>query len=318
MRDKKQTKVPERRSSAGAGPIAALTRENARLVRALTRARKREEELQAFFENARDVLVCLDEDGRMTEINRPVMEVFGYTPEEIVGRLYSEVNVLPPQTLRGLDEFSLNPTRGDRVEFEARRKDGARIFVEVTYRALRTGKSGPRFICIVRDVTDRKEMEQQLEDRRHHLEQLVQERTASLQEANAALKALLKRREDDKQELEDNILSNVEEIILPHIEKLKAGRITYEQRTILEVLEANANDLVSSFSRRLTSRQFSLTPTELRVANYIKHGRTTKEIAEIATLSVNTILFHRASIRRKLGITRQKLNLRSHLQLLPE
>lgn len=304
--------------AAKAEDIEALRLDNARLSRALARARKREEELQVFFENASDVLVRLDENGCMTEINRAVTEVFGYAPEEIEGRPYAEVNALPPETLRGLDEFSLNPTRGDRVEFEARRKDGARIFVEVTYRALRKGKGGPRFICIVRDITDRKEMEQQLKDQRHHLEQLVQERTASLQEANAALKVLLKRREDDKKELEENILSNVEEILLPHIERLKTGRVTYEQRTLLELIEANANDLVSSFSRRLTSRRFNLTPSELRVANYIKHGRTTKEIAELSSLSVNTVLFHRAGIRRKLGIARQKLNLRSHLQLLPE
>lgn len=324
MRDEQRPKARDRRRSRDVGPIkraadlTALTRENARLARALARARKSEEELQVFFENASDVLVRLDEDGRMTEINRAVTEVFGYAPEEIVGRLYSEVNALPPETLRGLDEFSLNPTRGDRVEFEARRKDGARIFVEVTYRALRKGSGGTRFICIVRDITDRKEMEQQLEDRRHHLEQLVQERTASLQEANAALKVLLKRREDDQKELEENILSNVQETILPHIERLKAGRVTYEQRTILDLVEANANDLVSPFSRRLTSRRFNLTPSELRVANYIKHGRTTKEIAELSSLSVNTVLFHRAGIRRKLGIARQKLNLRAHLHLLPE
>lgn len=301
-----------------ASRIAALEKNVTQIERALARARKGSEKLRAFFENARDVLVCIDQDGRITDINNAVTEVFGYAPQEVLGRLYSEVRVFGPNTLQGLVEGNVSSTRGDRVEFEARRKDGARIFVEVTYRTLRKGSHGARFICIVRDVTDRKEMEERLENRRHHLEELVRERTASLQDANAALKVLLTRREEDKKDLEQNVLYNVEQTILPHVRKLQAGRVTYEQRAILEIVAANVKDLVSSFSRRLSSRQFNFTPSELRVANYIKHGRSTKEIAQMTNLSVNTVLFHRASVRRKLGIARRKLNLRSHLQLLPD
>jgi len=78
-------------------------------------------------------------------------------------------------------------------------------------------------------------MEQQLKDQRHHLEQMVQERTASLQEGHAALKVLLKRREGDKKELEENILCNVEccnveATILPNLERLKVGRLELRGR----------------------------------------------------------------------------------------
>jgi DNA-binding NarL/FixJ family response regulator len=56
-----------------------------------------------------------------------------------------------------------------------------------------------------------------------------------------------------------------------------------------------------------------LTPTEIQVANFIRQGKTTKEIAEMLNLSPKTIEFHRDNIRTKMGIKNKKINLRTHL-----
>jgi len=77
-------------------------------------------------------------------------------------------------------------------------------------------------------------------------------------------------------------------------------------------------DLISPFSLRLTSKALSLTPAEMQVADLVKYGRTSKEIARLLNLSVQTVETHRKHIREKLGIRKRKANLRTHLMSLEE
>jgi len=134
-----------------------------------------------------------------------------------------------------------------------------------------------------------------------------------LQEVNTALRVLLKQREHDKQELQENVLSNMKELVSPHLERLKKSRLDVNQTALVSTLESNINSIVSPFIRKLSSRYVSLTPMEIRVADFIKQGRTNKEMGELLFLSPNTVKFHRYNIRRKLGLKNKKMNLRSHL-----
>jgi len=56
-----------------------------------------------------------------------------------------------------------------------------------------------------------------------------------------------------------------------------------------------------------------LTPREIQLAYLIKEGKTTKEISELLNLSVRTIDSHRDRIRKKLGLSNRKINLKSYL-----
>ena len=159
------------------------------------------------------------------------------------------------------------------------------------------------------EIEDRKQAEESLRERERELKS----KKISLEEANTALKVILKRREEDKKELEEKILFNVKELVLPFLEKIKKSRLDPKQSAYTDILETNLNDIISPLLHRLSSNYKSFTPSEIQVANLVKEGKTTKEIADLLNSTTWTISFHRNNIRKKLGLKNKKTNLRSHL-----
>ncbi|MBN2809556.1 MAG: PAS domain-containing protein [Deltaproteobacteria bacterium] len=140
-------------------------------------------------------------------------------------------------------------------------------------------------------------------------------KSRTLEEANIALRVILKAREEDKEELEGKVLANMKRLVLPYLDKLENSRLDPAQRASLEVLRSNLEDLVSPFSQKLSSPLLNLTPREIEIANQIKTGRSNKEIAGFFNISLRTVEFHRENIRKKIGLVNKRVNLRSHLLL---
>ena len=86
-----------------------------------------------------------------------------------------------------------------------------------------------------------------------------------------------------------------------------------ETEKIIGMMELNPDKIVSPFLRKLSSKFLGLTPTEIQVSDLIRHGKTTKEIADMLNLSYRIVEFHRVNIRRKIGIKNKKASLMSHL-----
>jgi PAS domain S-box-containing protein len=164
-------------------------------------------------------------------------------------------------------------------------------------------------LSIGTDINQRMQTEQMLKSRETELKK----KTDNLEEVNTALKVLLRRREKDKIELEEKVLFNVKELVEPYLAKLVDTGLNGHQETYASIMKSNLEDIISPFIHRLSSRYLNLTPSEIQVANLIKQGRSTKEIAESLNLSARTIKFHRENIRRKVGIKNSKSNLRTHL-----
>jgi DNA-binding CsgD family transcriptional regulator len=162
------------------------------------------------------------------------------------------------------------------------------------------------------DITEDKQAREALRQR----EAALESRKNELEEVNTALRVLLKQREGDKAKLEERVLLNVKRRVLPHVEKLKRSGLHAQQMACLTLLESNLNDLASPFSLNLSSKYLQLTPSEMEIAHFVKDGQSTKDIADTLNLSTRTVEFHRANIRKKLGIKNVRTSLRSHLQSL--
>ncbi len=144
-------------------------------------------------------------------------------------------------------------------------------------------------------------------------EKELQLKSQTLEEANIALKVLLKHREEDRGTMEEKILSNVKKLVLPSIDKLKTMKLSDLQLDQVRVIENHLQEIMSPFLHNLTTKHFDLTPREIQIATLIKEGKTTKEITECLNISATAVDFHRKNIRSKLGIKNEKTNLRSLL-----
>lgn len=172
---------------------------------------------------------------------------------------------------------------------------------------------------------------------REELEQIVSQRTAELEKTNAALKSrekvlnkqakelkdmnttlevLLKNSERLRDELQNNFSANVQTVIYPYFRKMAAAGLSNKQKLLLELIEAALTDMVSPMMNRLTTLHAGLTLAETEVAQLIKQGKSTKQIAEILAVSINTILTHRFKIRKKMGLIGHSESLYSALHAI--
>jgi PAS domain S-box-containing protein len=162
---------------------------------------------------------------------------------------------------------------------------------------------------ILIDITERKVSEEALKSKEKELET----KAGKLEDINTALNVLLEKRKVDQIELEEKIILNVESLIKPYLDKLRQGNLDERKKSILNIIQTNLDEIISPFTRNLSSIHYNLTPKEIQIANFIRQGITNKEIADILFLSVKTVEFHRDNIRKKLGIKNKKINLASYL-----
>lgn len=137
-----------------------------------------------------------------------------------------------------------------------------------------------------------------------------------LEEVNEALRSLLKQSKEDYRKFEQRIVANVEDLVLPYVKRLKDTSLDMDQQVYLNVIESNLTELVAPFMRRLGDKHANLTPREIEVANLVRMGATSKEIAKLLNISKRAVEFHRDSLRRKLGLKKTKRNLRAYLASL--
>ena len=105
-------------------------------------------------------------------------------------------------------------------------------------------------------------------------------------------------------------MANVENVIMPYVGKLKKIGLGAEQSACVKILEANIKNITSSFSHRLSPGNINLTFKELQIADLVKEGNSSKDVAEMLNVSERTVDFHRKNIRKKLAIADRKTNLR--------
>src|SRR6266566_7533397 len=123
----------------------------------------------AVFDTALDSIITMDHTGRIVEFNPAAERTFGYRRDEVVGQNMAEL-IIPPSLherhKRGLAHYLATgegAVMDRRIEIVAMRQDGSEFPIELA--VTRVPKEGfPLFTGTIRDITERKELEQRKDE----------------------------------------------------------------------------------------------------------------------------------------------------------
>jgi len=270
--------------------------------------RESEERYRSLFKNNHSVMLLIDpESADIVDANPAAVAFYGWSFEGLTGKKITDINTLSvEQVFQEMEKAKKEQRRS--FYFQHLLANGEIRDVEVFSGPIKV-HGRELLYSIIHDTTERKRVELALLERGKQLEN----KTHELQEVNAALKVLLKHRDEDKKELEEKVIANVKKLVLPYIEKLNNSRLNDRQMVYLNIIKSNIEDIIAPFLHQLFSKFSDLTPSEIQVAGLVRDGKTTKEIAELLNSSTGAIDFHRNNIRNKLGLRNTKTNLRSFL-----
>jgi PAS domain S-box-containing protein len=306
-------------------------------------ALRKEKEFNAtLIKTSPAFFVAIAADGRTLLMNEAMLMALGYSHDEVIGKNYLS-SFVPQEDRSNLRKIFQNiHATGTKAFNEARMvtKNGRELFVEWRGRhVLNHNGELDYFFALGIDITERKHAEVELKRHRDHLGDMVKDRTneltrimedlkkreeelrtksRKLEETNIALKVVLKQMAKKKREDKENILSNVKQLVIPYINRLRKSILNTDQMILINTLEANLNNITSPLISKLSSSFLNLTPMEIRIAHFVKEGLMNKEIAELLGTSLNTISSHRYKLRSKLGLKNKGINLRSYLLSLDE
>lgn len=125
--------------------------------------RESEERYKTLFDHSEDSMLMVDPHGRIAAVNKREEEIIGYTKDKLIGRDFSEiVHEDERKTYRELFQKSLTDEKPPTTEFRIVGRDRGILTMEVDLTAIERGGETGYVQVHIRNITKRKELEQQL------------------------------------------------------------------------------------------------------------------------------------------------------------
>lgn len=253
------------------------------------------------------------ENRKIIFANDAVESVFGWKPEELIGNT-TRMLFLNDADFKRMGHIAYSTLKKTRIfespEFLYRHKNGNAIFCRI--KAVRIGTSlhhNRSLIVTYENITEQKKIQDALVQRTQELEL----KTRNLEETNIALNVIMRKRDADKHQIEESILKNIHELIMPCIQQMKQYRMSDDAMKLASLTESYLTNIISPFLHNISTIHPNLTRKEALVASLIKEGKSSKEIGDYLSISSRGVDYHRNKIRKKMGLKSRDDNLRSHL-----
>jgi PAS domain S-box-containing protein len=270
-----------------------------------------EEKFRTLVETSSDFIWEIRPDLVYSYASPQIERILGYTPYSVIGKpVDSFMEQKEGEKLNALLRDSiarLMPFRS--IETKRKRADGTDVYLETS--GVPVCDSAGKLLYyrgVARDITERKRFENEIIDSKD----LLLNQKILLEKKNIALREILGHIEEEKKDIERQVTRNIKKYILPNLQQL-ALRGTEADKKCIAAIEKDLSAITSGFSVDALRTLADLTPRETEICDWIKKGLSTKEIADILSLSMRTVEAHRNSIRRKLGINGSGSRLLSNL-----
>lgn len=262
---------------------------------------------EQIFSKSRNPMSLLDRNYTYLAVSGAYSKFHKMKAENIVGMTVAEL--IGEEAFRTTIKNHLDRClAGENIYYQAwfEYPETGRRFIDVSYFPVSdTSGAITGAAAFLHDLTEIKQMECELK-----------QRAQELSEVNKALETLLNQSTRAIVDQENRIYDNLQELVFPYLAKLEQKLEGRAELLHVNVIKANLEKITSSFTLMVSSRLDGLTPRELQVAQLIKQGKLTKDIALLLHISPRTVEFYRDKLRKKLGLKSKQANLRSHLSSL--
>jgi protein-histidine pros-kinase len=226
-----------------------------------------------LLEAAPDGIIEVDSSGRIGLLNSEVERLFGYRREELLGQ---PVEILIPERFRErYRAHSLIRPTGSGLDLRALRADGTEFAVDIRLSPFQGG-AGPGVICLIRDVTDCKTAEEQLQE----LNQSLEQRTRAAEQANHLKSDFLATMGHELRTPLTAIVGFSELLA-----KQTAGPLTGKQERFVEHIRQNSRLLLGLIDDILDLARIEAGRSELKVESFQISGAAAEVLSALRPLA---------------------------------
>lgn len=233
-------------------------------------------------------------DFKIIAVNKAFLRLAQF--KSIVGKTIAEVY---PQYLSDNLEMVINYVRialsGKTEIFEICFKP-----LDIWFKTKVCSVSQGYVMVILEDITEFKKTKVRLELQKDELEI-----------RNKALTLILEQVQFEKNKIKEDVVNNIGKVVLPLLDRI---RVSNPKNKYVQMLEESLSGIANTFGSTLSRALSSVTSREGEIANMIKNNLTSKEIGMLLNISSTTVDKHRRNIRKKLEISKKKVNLVTYLK----
>lgn|GEM_PF-3592761 len=247
-------------------------------------------------------------EGRFLQANPALVAMLGFdSSDDFLKMKVSDLYQNREERIAFVKEISEKGAVRNK-ELRLAKKDGTPIWASVTAQVSRNDRGEVLWIDgIVDDITERKILESEVKKSTGKL----QEQAASLEKKTVALAEIIEHIEHEKKQIKEQICNNIHKAVIPLLKNLRRRRkeVPFRYIDLLEQYMLGITHHLSPY------QNVTFSPREMEINDLIKKNLSSKEIAELLTITLRTVETHRRNIRKKAGLRKKRdVNLAVFLQ----